>query len=1228
MTEGELRVEALGSLRAWHGEQELDLGPGRQRAVFVTLVARAVTQPVTRPELIQAVWGDAAPASADGSVHTYISGLRRALEPNRARWSTDGVLVSSPAGYRLRLAQGALDVHVFDKLREKARALRQAGDAAGAVETLDAALALWRGEALSGVPGPFAEAQRARLAEHRLLALEQRAADLLTLGSHEDLVAELSVLVREYPLRESLWQSLMIALHRGGRSAEALDAFQHAREVLREELGVVPGVEIAKVHQRILTNDPSLAAPSGRRTSRELLSVLPGPVAHRLDHQARTCHGREAEIARLRRLLDELLSGRGRAVWIEGEPGIGKSELLAVALADAGGRGCHVAWASAGELSQRFPLQVILECLGSDTHGHRMRPSGDDPVATTVDRLLAHIDELCATAPLVLVLDNLHWADEPSVLMWNRLSAATRQLPLLLVAATRPAPGRPSIAQVRRAAEARDLELLMLGPLDSGAVESLVGDLIGARPGENMHQLMSKAAGNPLYLREVISSLVHRKAFEITEGRANLREDAVHEAPTSLLAAVTRTLDLLSAPARETLRRAAILGTEFAVTQVAATMGKPPSHLVEALDEALDTRIILDAGDRLAFRHPTLRWALCLEIPEAELSRWHRGAAEALARMGAGVEQVAQHLVAVPAAVDDWVLSWLAEHQETLSNRAPLIAAELLRQVLDACPGSDPRREELLVAHVLVLDRLDQEPEELAKEAMLVSKDPNRVAEMRHIAAAMMHRRGATEAAVELLEHNNSPATPVLWQERRRSLLANFRRGSLDDLGRAARRARQTYRAALIAGEPYPIGHALQTLWLVKTIERDHASALRHIDRAIAAVEGHAEHLGLYFDLLDNRVFSLHNLDQLEEAHHTLRTARETAARHSRPHGLQVSSAVQDYWAGRWDEALVELDTVTEDGPAITFHGLREPGPAALLLHGVAALICGRSGNTDEAAAHLFAADERPPVTDAERESCDFLLVARSLHAERSGDPDTAIDLLAPVLDTTYAPMMLRHQWLPGLARLAREHGRPSITARALAVCEEEAAKEKVPARANAAALWCSALESGDPEPLLTAAERYRKVGRWMEKATALGDAAVLLAEHGRRSEAQLCLDEAATDLDELGALWDVRRIENRMREFGLTRSLPEPARTARGWSALSALESQIAQLVAAGHSNPEIARRLSLPRRTVQAHVTRILGKLGLAARIGIADQASDLSFMSTARLRESSPPKSEYRH
>ncbi|GAA1288876.1 BTAD domain-containing putative transcriptional regulator [Saccharothrix xinjiangensis] len=1280
---GGLRVSVLGPVRAWLGEDELSLGPARQRAVLALLAARA-NRVVSRHELVDGLWGDAPPASAVGSLHTYVSGLRRALGPVR------DTLVSQTSGYSLRLADGAVDADVFDRSRSRARLLVASGDHHAARVALDEALGLWLGEAYSGVPGPFAEVERRRLDELRLSALEMRARAALELGAHREVVAELTGLVGEHPWHESLWEVLMLALDRSGRHAEALEAFRDARRALVDEQGVEPGPALRDLHQRIVTGTPEPPRrtpepprpPAGSEPAREPRSAgesrsaggswsvvgsepmggswpvvgsdsaggsapvgRPEPArpsrpggAHaprRLfsvpPHVARVLRdgvgseafvGRVEETALLRDLVTEVLAGRGAPVWVEGEAGIGKSELLTVALADAARRGCQVGWAVADEPGRRFPLQVIMDCLDvspTSPDRHRAEPAvrlrsepahggwgPSDPVPVAVDRLLALVDRVCASGPLLLVIDDLHWADEASVLMWHRLAAATRQLPLLLVAATRPDPGRRELAQLRRGVESRRGHVVLLEPLAERETEELIGKVVGARPDDVLREVARRTAGNPLYTREVAHALVRNRAVRVVGGVAAVDRAAIDQVPSSLLGAVDRTLDSVSPATRDVLRSAALLGAAFGVDALCAVTGRSALDLVGVLDEAVSATVLVEAGDELAFRHPYLRQALYEGISRPVRAALHRHAAEALAGIGAPVERVAEHLAAEPVPPDEWVVGWLARHHATVANRAPLIAVDLLRQAVGSALPTRPQRASLLTALVKVLFRLERNPEHEAEQALELSADPDDRAEMRHLLAAMRHRRGDTASAIAALRQGlDVPDLPEIWRTRHLSLLANFRRGDLADLDEAERTARQVRAESVAEGEPYPVAHASQTLWLIDSIRRDHERALRHVDDALATVGDRTDLAELRFDLLDNKVFTLQNLDRLAEAERALASARLVAARHDLPTGLQVSTAVHHYWTGRWDEALVELDTVTEDGPAITFFGMREPGPAALLLHGVAALIAGRRDDRAAAAAHLRAAESHAPATSAERESCDFYLVAAALAAEQRGAPDEALRLLAPVLRPDFARMMLRHQWLPHAARLALDSGDREVARTALEVCEEEAAKEVRPARAHAAAAHCRGLVRGDPRSVLTAAAHYRLVGRPLELASALVDAGVLLARGaGSPDEVTAAFGEALELFDVLSARWDVRRAERLMRASGVRGDAPHAAgRPRSGWQALSPLEVRIARLVAEGLSNPDIAGELALSRRTVQSHVSRVLDKLRSPSRTAVAE-------------------------
>jgi len=253
-----LRVQLLGPVRAWRGEQELALGGPRRRALL-GMLANA-RQPVSRDELIDGLWGYDPPASADNSLHVHIAGLRRVLEPRRERRAPSQLLMGIGPGYQLRLEPGTLDTEVLGLHMADARRLA-AGDPQAAARSLDAALGLWQGASLAGVPGPWADIERARLDELRQIAIADRIDIMLALGGHDRALAELAALIRQYPLQERFRCQLILALYRSGRQADALAAFDDARRVLAAQLGIDPGPALQRLHQQILTADAALDGP-------------------------------------------------------------------------------------------------------------------------------------------------------------------------------------------------------------------------------------------------------------------------------------------------------------------------------------------------------------------------------------------------------------------------------------------------------------------------------------------------------------------------------------------------------------------------------------------------------------------------------------------------------------------------------------------------------------------------------------------------------------------------------------------------------------------------------------------------------------------------------------------------------------------------------------------------------------------------------------------------------
>ncbi|MFF4756247.1 AfsR/SARP family transcriptional regulator [Streptomyces sp. NPDC002514] len=306
-----LRFSVLGPVRAWREGEPVNTGSPQQRALLAALLLRE-GRTATAPELIDALWGTEPPLQALAAVRTYASRLRKVLDP--------GVLISESGGYAVRgLRAGALDLAVAQDLVAQAEKARNAGDLGPARDLLKQALALWDGEPLAGVPGPYADAQRVRLDEWRLQLLETRLDLDLEQGGHAEAVSELTALTAAQPLRERLRELLMLALYRSGRQAEALAVYADTRRLLAEELGVDPRPGLRDLQQRILQADPALAEPSA-----PLAEPAPVPVRPaQLPATVPDFTGRASFVTELSQILASASEAEGRVMAVSALAGIG-----------------------------------------------------------------------------------------------------------------------------------------------------------------------------------------------------------------------------------------------------------------------------------------------------------------------------------------------------------------------------------------------------------------------------------------------------------------------------------------------------------------------------------------------------------------------------------------------------------------------------------------------------------------------------------------------------------------------------------------------------------------------------------------------------------------------------------------------------------------------------------------------------------------------------------------
>ena len=414
--------------------------------------------------------------------------------------------------------------------------------------------------------------------------------------------------------------------------------------------------------------------------------------------------GRDSEMALLTGLIREVARGRGSAVLIEGEPGIGESDWCgrrwrgrreqAVGVLRRQrrrwARRCRCCRSSTGcdrEPSTDPQRKPIVQLLRGEVAADR----GTDVPAVLAEQLLALVAEQCAVRPTILVVDDLQWADQASVALWGRLARSAQQMPLLLVGMIRPAPQRDDLLALRRVVG--DGARLQLTGLSGTAVADLVADLACGKPDGNLLRLADGAAGNPLYLSEIVAALARSSGLTVTE--AGTAELAGGSAPSSLSAAIADRLGFVAGPVREVLRAAALLGTDFAVPDLAIVLGRSVADLIPAVDEARAVGVLAESGHGLGFRHPLIRAALYDDMPASVRAAWHRDAGRALAAAGAPPDRVARQMLRAVGGsgdraepVDEWMLDWLARTADLLVGQAPGVAAELLARAVASSPAA------------------------------------------------------------------------------------------------------------------------------------------------------------------------------------------------------------------------------------------------------------------------------------------------------------------------------------------------------------------------------------------------------------------------------------------------------------------------------------------------------------------------------------------------------------
>jgi DNA-binding CsgD family transcriptional regulator len=926
--------------------------------------------------------------------------------------------------------------------------------------------------------------------------------------------------------------------------------------------------------------------------------------------------GRGAELAVAAAAVRQLSEGRASALVIEGEAGIGKTRLVQSIVADARSRGVAVfcgqahpfertrpfgVVAAALDLSRRSPdprRAAIGALLAGQGTGASARGSGGIQYRV-VEEIVDLVEASCAERPVLLVAEDLHWADSASLLA---ILSVTRQLPLaalLVVVTARPSPLPAEVARLLDDLAAGGAHTLQLQPLKSGDVAVLAGHVLGASPGPALAAMLAKAGGNPLWVVAMLRSLA-------AEGMLRRAGDSVEattsELPASLSDLVVRRLRHLPAATLELLEVTAVLGDAVSLRDVAAVVRRPPAEVVGQMRNAFDAQLLDEADDRVVFRHQLVHDAIYQHMPPSARRLLHREAAVALMAAGADRLDVADHLMLGSERGDEQVVAWLRDAARQAQAQAPLVAVELIRRAEALLPGGHRDADRVSSEVVQALLRAGKVAEASTRaEAVLARRHaaevdtPLRVA---LVAALAMQNRAAEVITVA----QASLAGPARLRPSDQVMLLVQQSWALVYTGGPRAGESAASRALVIAEEA---GDAAMMVWALTALlvavgrQGRYGEAVAHAQRAVTLAAGSPDTRSLPLQPKFFLGLALFDCDLVTEA----RAAYREALDEEFGSGWWLSETLMadaqaSFVIGEWADAVPGL---IAGGQAA-----QEKGNQILVAQSLAYRAIIATGTGDYRAARELAAEIAGSLEgDQLSYNAGILAFAVARVKAAEGDRQGAYDLLLRCwrFDAARECRFYHRHLAPDLVRLALALGHRDVAAEvASTVAAGVALAPEVPT-VRSLALRCQGLVDGDAESALEAVALARRAPLLIEHAGACEDAAGLLAHGGRRDEAAALLAEALERYEQAGADAWAARVRAQLRALGVRPAPRGPRhRPEGGWHSLTATEQAVSLLVAEGLTNGAVARRLYISPHTVNTHLRHVFAKLGVPNRVALA--------------------------
>jgi DNA-binding CsgD family transcriptional regulator len=903
-------------------------------------------------------------------------------------------------------------------------------------------------------------------------------------------------------------------------------------------------------------------------------------------------YGREAERKIVHDLLQCARRQVGGVVLVDGEPGIGKSLLLRDSVRQAAEQGFSLVAGAADQLGQAIPFFEFRAALGElfarpANESSRNRP---DATAWWVSQIRAYLEQRAAAGPVLVCLDDLHWASPATLTVLRTLPRDFKRQRVAWLLARSSAP-QPAADHLFGRLEDDGAARITLAPLDHDPVAAMLTKAFGAPPDRALRDLAGGAAGNPALLAELTEGLRDDHAVRVTDGRAVL---VSAELPQRIHRLARRRLAGLSTGARHLTLTTAVLGPAFALEDASEMLGETPAALLPAVEEAMDAAIVTAAEQEFSFRQPLLRHAVSEMIPPPARRALHGQYGEILLGQGRSAALAAGHLVMAARADDPRSLAGLDTAAAQTLARAPQTAADLAARALELTPAADPDALFRAVAAAEALTaagRLDQAAR-IARTMLAKPVPPLAEARLRAVLSSIMSARGQTSDA--RAEAGTALARPQLTADVRDQAVTAYLKALA---GLRDEQAWATSDAILAAPGQYSSHAAGAALLARAAVAWDNGQIsqglelLREAARRGPAISPDARHpqplLALAAALVDLR--------QHDEAENVLRAADTPVLR-----GIPAQAALLilrariHLAAGRLDAGAVDGRAALAAAEALGAHGY------AAAAHGVLSVAELRRGDVAAAAQHLPSGPAAGPQFADLYARPGTALAAAQVTEAREG-PAAALGRLGQLrADLPARPGLLLGDpaAAPWLARTALAAGDAELAARAGRAAQALAgAHPQVPALAAAAA-HSQGLAGRDPALLAQAAGQHPDP--WA-RASAAEDLAVLHLRAGDRDQAVPHLKAALGGYSQAGAARDQARTRRRLRKLGirLRHWTTPPARPVTGWDSLTGTEQAVAALVAEGLNNSQVAARMYISSHTVAHHLHQAYRKLTITSRV-----------------------------